>query len=206
MSIESFFAKEISGETVKPDILKNTNVDQSFDIYKPFNWSHAETNHPNDMMIEYAFPNTNGQWDGEKGNSTWMPDGDYVPKKPSGNEKTWEEILAPYEEDGVEFKGGEPDFTPFSEASVEIEDFGLERDDNFAQADEVLAEKWSKEQKDGKNWTPEDIEKYRKENKLSWHERSDQKTMDLVPQEIHGNIPHSGGISEAKKSKGVDNA
>jgi hypothetical protein len=206
MSIESFFAKEISGETVKPDIFKNTNVDQSFDIYKPFNWSHAETNHPNDMMIEYAFPNTNGQWDGEKGNSTWMPDGDYVPKKPSGNEKTWEEILAPYEEDGVEFKDGEPDFTPFSEASVEIKDFGLERDDNFAQADEALAEEWSKEQKDGKNWTPEDIEKYRKENKLSWHERSDQKTMDLVPQEIHGNIPHSGGISEAKKSKGVDNA
>ena len=127
MSIESFFAKEISGETVKPDILKNTNVDQSFDIYKPFNWSHAETNHPNDMMIEYAFPNKNGTWVGEKGNSTWMPDGDVVPKKPRDNEKTWKEILATYGEDGVEFKDGEPDFTPFSEASVEIEDFGPER-------------------------------------------------------------------------------
>ncbi|MGP1485379.1 MAG: HNH endonuclease [Campylobacter sp.] len=44
--------------------------------------------------------------------------------------------------------------------------------------------------------------KYRKENKLSWRERSDQKTMDLVSQGIHGNIPHSSGISEAKNQKG----
>jgi len=25
------------------------------------------------------------------------------------------------------------------------------------------------------------------------------KSMDLVSQEVHGNIPHSGGISKAKK-------
>jgi len=26
------------------------------------------------------------------------------------------------------------------------------------------------------------------------------KTMDLVPQEVHGNVPHSGGISVAKNN------
>lgn len=50
-----------------------------------------------------------------------------MPKNPAIMKKTWDEILAPYGKDGIEFKDGEPDFTPFSEASVEIEYFELER-------------------------------------------------------------------------------
>jgi len=30
-------------------------------------------------------------------------------------------------------------------------------------------------------------------------ERSDMKSMDLVPQRVHANIPHTGGISKRKK-------
>ena len=43
-----------------------------------------------------------------------------------------------------------------------------------------------------------------KENKYSWHECKDCKTMQLVPIEVHGNIEHKGGISEMKaKNKEV---
>jgi len=150
-------------------------------------------------------PENGGEWSGEKGNSTWEPNRNEIPKRPPGNEKTWGEILDKYEIDGIEFKDGEPDFSTTSEGTVEIEDFSTERNENFTQADEQLAEQWTNEGKDGKEWKPEDIKEYRKENNLSWHERSDMKTLDLVPQEVHGNIPHSGGISVAKNNLNQNN-
>lgn len=155
--------------------------------------------------INNFLPKEGGEWDGEKGNSTWKPDRDEIPKRPPGNEKTWGEILDKYEVEGIEFENGEPDFSTTSEGTVEIDDFSTERNDNFTQADENLAEQWTNEGKDGKEWSPQDIKEYRKENNLSWHERSDMKTMDLTPQEVHGNVPHSGGISAAKNSLNQNN-
>jgi hypothetical protein len=32
-----------------------------------------------------------------------------------------------------------------------------------------------------------------------WHERQDGKRIDLLCHDIHGNIPHSGGISANKQ-------
>lgn len=150
-------------------------------------------------------PENGGEWSGDKGKSTWEPNRDEIPKRPPGNEETWGEILDKYEIDGIEFKDGEPDFSTISEGTVEIEDFSTERNENFTQADENLAEQWTSEGKDGKEWSPQDIKEYRKENNLSWHERSDMKTMDLTPQEVHGNVPHSGGISAAKNSLSQNN-
>ena len=146
-------------------------------------------------------PKEGGEWSGEKGNSTWLPNRDEIPKRPPGNEKTWGEILDQNEIDGIEFKDGEPDFTPTSKGTVEVDDFTEDRNANFTQADEKLAEQWTSEGKDGKEWTPQDIKDYRKENNLSWHERSDMKTLDLTPQEVHGNVPHSGGISALKNQQ-----
>lgn len=145
-------------------------------------------------------PENGGEWSGERGNATWNPDRDEIPKRPPGNEKTWGEILDKHRIDGIKFKDGEPDFSPVSKGTVEIKDFTDDRVANFTQADEQLADKWTAEGKDGKEWTPQNIKNYRKENNLSWHERSDMKTLDLVPQEVHGNVPHSGGISVAKNS------
>jgi len=146
-------------------------------------------------------PKEGGEWCGKAGDSTWLPSEEEIPKRPPSNEKTWSEILKKYEVDGIEFKDGEPDFTPFSEGTVEIEDFTDDRNANFTQADEKLAEQWTTEGKDGKEWTAQDIKEYRKENQLSWHERSDMKTLELTPQEVHGNVPHSGGISALKNSQ-----
>lgn len=149
-------------------------------------------------MEVIRLPANGGEWVGEIGNSEWVPDDLLVPKQPPGNELSWREIKDKYGIESIPFNDGEPDFSAVSEATVEIDDFTTDRNANFTQADEACAKKWSEEDKDGRSWTAADVKEYRKENQLSWHERSDQKTMDLVPQEVHGNVPHSGGISAAK--------
>lgn len=145
-------------------------------------------------------PKENGAWTDEPGNSTWVPDSDYLPKVYNPEEKTWGEILKENGIDGVKYNDGEPDFSEIADATVEIDDFSDSRAKNYAQADERLAEQWNKESKDSRtDWTSDDVAEYREENNMTWHERSDMKTMDLVSSEVHNNIPHSGGISEVKK-------
>lgn len=130
----------------------------------------------------------NGHWEGERGDSKWIPDKEYIPPCSNIEGKTWGEILDNNGIDGIEYKDGEPDFSPIAKETVEIDDFTGNRAKNFDQADEKLAEKL--------NCYPEDVEKMRKENNETWHECPDCKTMKLVPSEIHNNIPHTGGISE----------
>ena len=145
-------------------------------------------------------PKTNGTWTGEEGNSKWVPDPEYVPQEKSRNPEkpysnpdniTLQDILRKYGLDGIDFIDGEPDFSKLSKGDVEISDFSDDRNENFYQADEKLAEQ--------KGCSPEDVEKWRKENNYTWHECADCKTMQKVPNEVHANIPHSGGISVIKK-------
>lgn len=151
--------------------------------------------------INKRIPKSEGTWTGEPGNSTWVPDKDAVPKVYNPDEKTWGQILEENEIGGIDFNDGEPDFSTVAEETVEIDDYSEDRSDNYDAADEALADKWNAEAKDGKtDWTKEDIAKYREDNKLSWHECADMKTMQLVPREIHLNVPHEGGISMAKNS------
>ena len=139
-----------------------------------------------------------GHWEGERGNSKWIPNRDEIPKNPLTNPDglTWGQILDKYGIDGIEFKNGEPDFSPVAKGTVEIDHFTDNRygkGGNFDQACERLAEQ--------RGCTKEEVKAWMKENKYTWHERSDCKTMDKVPTEIHGNIRHSGGISEAKANR-----
>ena len=119
-----------------------------------------------------------GHWEGERGNSKWFPNRDEIPKNPLTN------------------PDGEPEFSPVAKGTVEIDHFTDNRygkGGNFDQACEKLAEQ--------RGCTKEEVKAWMKENKYTWHERSDCKTMDKVPTEIHGNIRHSGGISEAKANR-----
>ena len=139
-----------------------------------------------------------GHWEGERGNSKWFPNRDEIRKNPLTNPDglTWGQILDKYGIDGIEFKNGEPDFSPVAKGTVEIDHFTDNRygkGGNFDQACERLAEQ--------RGCTKEEVKVWMKENKYTWHERSDCKTMDKVPTEIHGNIRHSGGISEAKANR-----
>jgi len=200
-------AKEVSKSTFINEVSKKMTPTELFSKSEK-NGISGNTKEVANIKSEIAkfekmnnfLPENGGEWSGEKGNSTWEPNRDEIPKRPPGNEKTWGEILDKYEIDGIEFEDGEPDFSTVSEGTVEIDDFTEDRNGNFTQADEKLAEQWTKEAKDGKEWSAQDVKDYRKENNLSWHERSDMKTLDLVPQEVHGNIPHSGGISVAKNN------
>lgn len=136
-----------------------------------------------------------GHWDGERGNSKWFPNRDEIPKNPRMNPDnlTWGEILDKYGIDGVNFKDGEPDFSPISKGNVEIDNFTedrLSKGGNFDQATEKLAQQ--------RGCTKEEVEKWMQDNKYTWHECSDCKTMQKVPREVHGNIHHSGGVSEIK--------
>lgn len=160
-----------------------------------------ETGLPQEINKElYRYlPETGGEWSGEKGNSDWIPDDDVIPKQHNPEGKSWAEIKEALGFNEIPFRDGEPDFSDVTVETVEIDDFSVDRHANFTQADEACARKWTAENKDGKEWTPDDVRAYRKENNLSWHERSDMGTMDLVPSVVHGNIPHSGGISAAKR-------
>lgn len=136
-------------------------------------------------------PVSNGDWVGEVGNSRWNPDDDFIPLKANPDNLTWGELKEKYGIDGISFKDGEPDFSEITKDEVKIDNFTTERNMNFPQADEKLAEKWE--------CTPREVANWRKENGYTWHECKDCQTMQLVPSEVHNNIPHEGGISVAKK-------
>lgn len=135
---------------------------------------------------------SNGDWDGEPGNSKFYPE-----------KKEAKDALDRYEQDGVDYRDGEPDFSKVSEATVEIDNMTSERyglGNNFDQANQKCAEKWNKEAKDGKtDWTPRDVENWRIENRYTWHERLDRKTMDLVQRDVHEECKHYGGVAECKR-------
>lgn len=135
-------------------------------------------------------PIENGTWEGERGDSKWLPDPEYIPQKKNPEQKKWEEILDDFDIDGIDFEDGEPDFSEVSKGDVEIEPFSTNRDDNFDKADIELAKQ--------KGCTPEEVAKWRKEHDYTWHECNDMKTMQKVPSIVHNNVSHRGGISEAK--------
>ncbi|MCK3655395.1 hypothetical protein A4G19_06410 [Pasteurellaceae bacterium Macca] len=178
---------------------------EGFKIPKPEPWPLPTYIKEFSSTEKNYLPKENGEWSGKEGDSVWKPDEDFIPKKDNPNELTWEEIKDKYDIDGIPFKDGEPDFSEVKVGEVEIEDFTSDRSKNFPQADAKLAETWTKEGKDGKVWTAQEVKVYRQQNGYTWHECKDCKTMQLVPKEVHNNIPHSGGISEAKKKEGATN-
>ena len=100
-------------------------------------------------------------------------------------------LRKPYGIDGITFKNFEPDFTPIAKESFKIKNFSEKRNKNFKQGDLQLAIKMGV--------SPEEAKAYRKEHRLTYHERSDMKTLDLVPIDAHGAIPHKGGIAKCKE-------
>lgn len=170
-----------AAEEAKIDKLENNKVAEEVKIDKLENAG------------QIRIPRMRGEWTGKPGESEWKPDLDIVPGDANGTNPehiTWREIMEKYDFKSILFKDNLPDFSEISKGEVEIADFTDNRDSNFDQADEKLAKQWE--------CTPEDVAQWRKENRYTWHECIDCKTMELVPTEVHGNIPHIGGISEYK--------
>ncbi|MCY8513128.1 HNH endonuclease [Bacillus atrophaeus] len=68
-----------------------------------------------------------------------------------------------------------------------------DRNRNFKKADELLAEEWGV--------TTKEVKKFRKQNKLTWHELNDMRSMELVPSIINSKFGHLGGVSEVGKAE-----
>ena len=60
-----------------------------------------------------------------------------------------------------------------------------DRNADFRKANEAMAEKLGKE-------------KFREPDNYTWHHKEDGTTMELVPTDLHANVPHSGGVSVAR--------
>ena len=161
------------------------------DAEKNLDPSHKDCLTTSKERIDWA-DTSDGEWEGEHGNSKFYPE-------------KWEakDALERYEQDGIDYCDGEPDFSKVSEATVEIGNMTSERygkGNNFDQANQKCAEKWNLEARDGKtDWTARDVENWRLENRYTWHERLDRKTMDLVQRDVHEECKHYGGIAECKR-------
>lgn len=132
---------------------------------------------------------SDGEWNGEPGDSKFVP-----------NKEEVLDALSKYDQSGIDYYDGEPDFSKVSETTVQIKDMTSSRPDNFKKADEECAKLWNEQSKyDRTDWTALDIKEWRHDNSYSWHERLDMKTMDLVPRIIHDECKHFGGVAECKR-------
>lgn len=150
-------------------------------------------------MLDYVPPEESdkGKWTGDIGKSKFIPNDNTEAGRAAKDE------LAKYGMDGVRYKNGEPDFSKCSEITVKIDYMTEYRPDNFSQADRECADKWNEISKDGRtDWTQSEVKAWRIENKYTWHERCDTKTMDLISRKIHNTdaqiFTHSGGCSECR--------
>jgi hypothetical protein len=92
---------------------------------------------------------------------------------------------------GIEYNNGYPNFSPIAKAEVRVSRISTDRTANFKEADVKLAEKLGVSRKD--------VTRMRKQEKLTWHEVEDMRTMQLVPTVPYGKLGHIGGVGEAKR-------
>ena len=187
--VSAIDAKVGSGKSFDPD----ARIDiKSIPEYNPDRRVDAVLNREiiytsESIRIKFA-GHSDGKWKGEIGNST------FVPSSPDANK-----ALKDYKQEGVDYKDGNPDFSKCSIETIQIDGMSSRRERNFATADKEISERWSAEGKFGKtDWTRIDVRNWRHENRYSWHERIDKKTMDLVQRDIHEACKHFGGVAECK--------
>ena len=170
-----------------------------------FNQEEFASNSKERISKTPADTNKNVEFVGERGNSKCVPK-----NKDSSLAKTLNDCGV----DGIEYKNGVVDFSPTSKAEVQIEymlggkgkNGTKARQSNFAQADDAMTSELNKDlasanrlgitPSDGKSFTASDVTKYRINNKLTWHELNDTKTMQLVPTVVNTKFGHLGGVGE----------
>ncbi|MRR52684.1 MAG: HNH endonuclease [Rhodocyclaceae bacterium] len=130
-------------------------------------------------------------WKGERGHGDWNP------QKSGLNKDRIEDIESVTGGKPIKFKEGNPDFSEYTykekcpdgktvDGTVEIQlSRAGDRDTDFQAAREAMAEKLGQE-------------KFREPDGWTWHHKEDGTTMELIPTDLHSNVPHSGGVSVAK--------
>lgn len=126
-------------------------------------------------------PVNNGHWDGERGESKFY----------SNNEEA-NSYLREAGTDGIEYEDCIPDFSEVSKGDVKIDSMSDDRNKNFRQADQKLA--------DEKGCSPREVAEWREQNGYTWHECNDKQTCQKIPSSVNKTFGHLGGVSECKKS------
>ena len=194
--IVAISSDDTEAEIKEKDCLFHTfpvSVQNSLDTYFEIKYSNKGYNN---------IPKSKGKWSGEAGNSIWMPDNNLVPERnmysnPDGI--TWGKILDFYKvKNGILFQEGEPVFDELAWEKVVLryEDIGRDELLRLQQNERSVLHNLAFDKlAKAKRWSLEQTYKYKEENNLVWHEKSDCKTLLLVPRMIHDNITHYGGVS-----------
>ncbi|WP_411680968.1 HNH endonuclease [Clostridium thailandense] len=122
-------------------------------------------------------PKSKGRWQGERGNGKWYSDKSEANKITGG--------------DPVEFTNGRPNFTPWSKGSLKFKPGQLKgTQEDFDLVYEKLKEiKKFKSKNEAQNWL--------REKGLTPHHK-DGTTIELIPTDLHGNVPHIGSASDLR--------
>lgn len=172
-------------------------------------------------------PQNNGRWKDEKrpGNSIWFPDLNCIPQganDPFCPVTLKQLIMLNFHKPlslagisvikkilvktnllllalglrGIKFTDSEPDFSPFSITTVRLNKYlsiRYNQGGTMPAADKILAQRLATTEGIIRQWI--------NDNQYVWHERQDGRHIDLICHDIHGNIPHTGGISKNKERK-----
>ena len=176
---------------------KTQDIDKRIDVKsygeKLYTTYHERLNHT---------PKNN--WSGKRGESLYILQDEECRK-----------LLETKNLDGIKYKNGIPNFDSISEGTCKIksmtkyredyydEEKGLYIEGNFTQYDKIM-----KETLESKGFQLREVKCNDGRVRTNWfdsngieytrHEKSDMKTMQLVPRKIHEECKHSGGVAEIK--------
>lgn len=168
---------------------------EGYDFYQKYNTPYSAYNK---RFVQTPKDDEFGHWSGERGES------DYIYDKSKTIRISEDRYVTVEAGTKVTYRNCVPDFSPFQEAQVKIPSMTDNRSRNFNQADEVLAEYWTKIKHNGQTWTAEDVKNYRTSNGLTWHEMNNMESMQLVPTEVNAGFGHLGGVGEYNAMTGVE--
>ncbi|MDJ0708552.1 MAG: HNH endonuclease, partial [Leptolyngbyaceae cyanobacterium MO_188.B28] len=146
-------------------------------------------NQPPRLFAKARQPRKHGHWEGTPGNSVWI--------------STLSKVNSITNNEGITFRNSYPVFSKWAKHRIKLDDMTGEAID-FDLADYKLAQRFAK--KDPNRWlyrgqpNVSEMRRYRQGKnewgiQLTWHHHQGGKTMLLVPTDLHGNIPHTGGAS-----------
>ena len=168
---------------------------EGYDFYQKYGTPYSKYNM---RLMQTPKDDEFGHWTGERGES------DYIYDKPKTIKISDNRYVTVDAGTKVTYQNAVPDFSPFQKAQVKIPRMTDNRSKNFKQADEALADYWSKIKYDDKTWTAGDVEAYRTNNGLTWHEMNNMESMQLVPTEINAGFGHLGGVGEYNAMIGTE--
>lgn len=168
---------------------------EGYDFYQKYNTPYSRYNA---RLMQTPKDDEFGHWTGDRGES------EYVYDKAITIRISEDRYVTVDAGTRVTYRNGVPDFSPFQEAQVRIPRMTDNRTRNFNQADEVLAEYWTRIRHNGQTWTADDVKVYRTSNGLTWHEMNNMESMQLVPTEINAGFGHLGGVGEYNAMIGAE--